>query len=231
LLKELSRGNTIQVFKNAILRLKASLEEKFKNDEKIADLLESKDLFIDMILKYAWNQFRWDKKISLLAVGGYGRGELHPHSDIDLMILVSSNKINLYQKNIEAFLAFLWDIQLKIGHSVRSISDCVSAAKNDVTIATNIMETRTICGEDIIRNNMLKKISPDRIWPLKLWPSNEFFRRLKLSEQTNRHAKHGNTEYNLEPNIKEAPGGLKRYTNYQLGSEKTFWSKLIRRAY
>ena len=142
--KELSRGNTIQVYKNAIQKAEFSLEEKFKNEEKTADLLKAKTSFIDIILKYAWDQFEWDKKISLLAVGGYGRGELHPHSDIDLMILVSSNKINLYQKNIEAFLAFLWDIQLKIGHSVRSISDCVSAAKRDVTIATNIMETRTI---------------------------------------------------------------------------------------
>jgi [protein-PII] uridylyltransferase len=206
--KELSRGNTIQVFKNTILEAEISLEEKFKNGEKTADLLKAKTSFIDIILRYAWGQFEWDKKISLLAVGGYGRGELHPHSDIDLMILVSSNKINLYQKNIEAFLAFLWDIQLKIGHSVRSIADCVNAAKKDVTIATNIMETRTICGEDAIRKNMLKKTSPDRIWPLKLWPSNEFFK-AKLSEQTNRHAKHGNTEYNLEPNIKEAPGGLR----------------------
>ena len=206
--KELSRGNTIQVFKNAILEAEISLGEKFKNEEKIADLLKAKTSFIDIILKYAWDQFEWDKKISLLAVGGYGRGELHPHSDIDLMILVSSNKINLYQKNIEAFLAFLWDIQLKIGHSVRSISDCVSAAKRDVTIATNIMETRTVCGRDAIRNNMLKKTSPDRIWPLKLWPSGEFFK-AKLLEQAKRHAKHGNTEYNLEPNIKEAPGGLR----------------------
>ena len=173
--KELSRGNSIQAYKNAILEAEISLAEKFKNEEKIAGLLKAKTSFIDIILKYAWGQFEWDKKISLLAVGGYGRGELHPHSDIDLMILVGSNKIDLYQKNIEAFLAFLWDIHLKIGHSVRSISDCVSAAKRDVTIATNIMETRTICGEDAIRNNMLKKTSPDRIWPLKLWPSNKFF--------------------------------------------------------
>jgi len=77
-----------------------------------------------------------------------------------------------------------------------------------VTIATNIMETRTVCGRDAIRNNMLKKTSPDRIWPLKLWPSGEFFK-AKLLEQAKRHAKHGNTEYNLEPNIKEAPGGLR----------------------
>lgn len=206
--KELDRGNTIQAFKNAIFEAELRLKEKFKNKEKTADLLKEKTSFIDIVLQYAWNQFEWDKKISLVAVGGYGRGELHPHSDIDLMILVSSNRINLYQKNIETFLAFLWDIQLKIGHSVRSISDCVRAARNDVTIATNIMETRTICGEDAIRNNMLKKTSPNRLWPLRLWPSNEFFK-AKLLEQNKRHAKHGNTEYNLEPNIKEAPGGLR----------------------
>jgi [protein-PII] uridylyltransferase len=124
------------------------------------------------------------------------------------MILISSGRINSHKENIEGFLAFLWDIQLKIGHSVRSISDCFKAAKNDVTIATNIMETRTICGEDIVRRKMLKKISSNRIWPFKLWPSNKFFE-AKVLEQNKRHAKHGNTEYNLEPNIKEAPGGLR----------------------
>ena len=71
--KKLSRGNTIQVFKNTILEAEISLEEKFKNGEKTADLLKAKTSFIDIILRYAWGQFEWDKKISLLAVGGYGR--------------------------------------------------------------------------------------------------------------------------------------------------------------
>ena len=79
--------------------------------------------------------------------------------------------------------------------------------KNDITIATNLMETRTICGKEGLRRSC-KKTGTSRIWPLKIWPSNKFFQ-AKLLEQNKRHEKHGNTEYNLEPNIKEAPGGLR----------------------
>ena len=102
--------------------------------------------FADLMLSYAWDRFPWDKDISLIAVGGYGRGELHPHSDIDLLILMRRNQPQKYRASIEQFLAFLWDIKLTIGHSVRSLSQCVDEAKRDITIATNIMETRLICG-------------------------------------------------------------------------------------
>jgi [protein-PII] uridylyltransferase len=108
---ELVDGNAIEIFKNAINEAESNFEKRFNNDEKTGDLLEEKSLFIDMILKHAWNKFRWNKTVALLAVGGYGRGELHPQSDIDLMILISSGRINSHKENIEGFLAFLWDIQ------------------------------------------------------------------------------------------------------------------------
>ncbi|MFT6300551.1 MAG: [protein-PII] uridylyltransferase, partial [Saprospiraceae bacterium] len=205
---ELSKKNHIEVFKNAINATNKNFDLRFHQGEQTSILLAERASFIDLILRYAWNKFYWDKKISLLAVGGYGRGELHPQSDIDLMLLIRSRELNRYRENIENFLAFLWDIQLQIGHSVRSVSQCVKAAKNDLTVATNLMETRTICGEDEIRRILLKKTSVTRTWPLKIWSSSSFFQ-AKLMEQKKRHEKHGNTEYNLEPNIKEAPGGLR----------------------
>lgn len=205
---ELSKKNHIQVFKDAINVTNKNFDLRFQQGEQTSILLAEKSSFIDLILSYAWNKFHWDTNISLLAVGGYGRGELHPQSDIDLMLLVRSKEQNHYRENIENFLAFLWDIQLQIGHSVRSIPQCVKAAKNDLTVATNLMETRTICGGNEIRLALLKKTSATRIWPLKIWSSSSFFQ-AKLMEQKKRHEKHGNTEYNLEPNIKEAPGGLR----------------------
>ena len=205
---DLLKKDHIQVFKNAISLTNENLDFRFYQGEQTSVLIAEKTSFIDLILRHAWNKFDWDEKISLVAVGGYGRGELHPQSDVDLMLLIRSGKPSRYREDIEGFLAFLWDIQLKIGHSVRSISDCIQAAKDDITIATNLMETRTICGEEGLRRLMVKKTGASRIWPLKIWPSNKFFQ-AKLLEQNERHEKHGNTEYNLEPNIKEAPGGLR----------------------
>ena len=113
------------------------------------------------------------------------------------------NKAEHYRERIEKFLAFLWDIQLQIGHSVRSVSQCIVEAKADITVATNIMETRLICGNPSLHNTLLEKTGPN-----KLWPSAKFYSG-KIDEQKKRHRKHDDTEYNLEPNIKEAPGGLR----------------------
>ncbi len=167
------------------------------------DLLAARAEVMDYLLNCVWQRFQWDDDISLLAVGGYGRGELHPQSDIDLLILTRDTDHKPYQENIEGFLTFLWDIQLKIGHSVRGLAHCVTEAKNDVTVVTNLMETRTLSGNPQLEISMIQKTGPK-----KIWPADKFFR-AKCDEQNQRHEKHGNTEYNLEPNIKEAPGGLR----------------------
>ena len=205
---DLEKKNHTQVFKNAIRNASSELHKKFKAGEQTSVLLAEKAYFIDLILSYAWDKFEWGRKIALVAVGGYGRGELHPQSDIDLLILIDSDNPELYKEDIGRFLAFLWDIELKIGHSVLSISQCVTVAKKDVSIATNLMETRIIRGEDDIRKKLLRKTNASRLWPFKIWSSSDFFK-AKLLEQARRHKKHGNTEYNLEPNVKEAPGGLR----------------------
>ena len=202
-LHDLESNNPIKVFKNAIEAANIHLNSRFHEGEQTWNLLVERAAFMDLMLRHAWNQFEWDKNICLLAVGGYGRGELHPESDIDLLLLIRRGSPQRYQQRIEGFLTFLWDIQLKIGHSVRSLSQCVDEARADITVATNLIETRTIWGDDKLRQSMLKKTGPR-----KIWPSKEFFR-AKWDEQIERHDKHGNTEYNLEPNIKEAPGGLR----------------------
>ncbi len=201
--EDLTNRNPIHVFKNAIAAANSHFNARFHEGEQTANLIAERASFMDLILRHAWAQFDWGKNICLIAVGGYGRGELHPQSDIDLMLLIRRGNPRRHQPSIEGFLTFLWDIQLKIGHSVRSLSECVAEAKFDITIATNLMETRTIAGDEKLRLVMVKKTGPKRIWPDK-----QFFR-AKWDEQIERHNKHGNTEYNLEPNIKEAPGGLR----------------------
>lgn len=200
---DLTRKDPIDVFRDALNASKIHFNNRFYEGEDIHTLVNESARFADVILAAAWCQYQWDKDICLVAVGGYGRGELHPFSDIDLLILMRRNRAPRYQANIEKFLTFLWDIQLKIGHSVRSISQCVEEARRDLTIATNLMETRLICGDSKLRWALLKKTDP-----AKIWASADFYRG-KIDEQAERHRKHGDTEYNLEPNIKEAPGGLR----------------------
>lgn len=202
-LKDLATENPVSVFRNALSAAKNHFDNRFLEGGEARALVQENAQFADIILHYAWHQQTWDDNISLIAVGGYGRGELHPHSDIDLLILMHRNKAEHYRERIEKFLAFLWDIQLQIGHSVRSISQCIVEAKADITVATNIMETRLICGNPSLRNTLLEKTGPN-----KLWPSAKFYSG-KIDEQKKRHRKHDDTEYNLEPNIKEAPGGLR----------------------
>ena len=202
-IEDLQTQNPITVFRNALNAARKHFDNRFLEGGEAHALVNESAQFADVLLDYAWHQYEWDKNICLIAVGGFGRGELHPYSDIDLLILMRRNEPELYRDRIEKFLAFLWDIQLKIGHSVRSLSQCVSEAKADITVATNLMETRLICGNSMLREAMINKTGPN-----KIWPSAKFYRG-KIDEQKERHRKHDDTEYNLEPNIKEAPGGLR----------------------
>lgn len=201
--RALTEQPIITVFKDAISGASAQFNARFCEGEDIRTLVYERALFIDCILHYAWHRFEWPDGISLEAVGGYGRGELHPFSDIDLLILHKPEVLPAYKDNIERFLTLLWDIGLEIGHSVRTVKQCVEIARTDITVATNIMESRTLVGDESLRQELQQLTSPDR-----LWHADEFFR-AKWDEQIQRHQKYNDTEYNLEPNIKNAPGGLR----------------------
>jgi [protein-PII] uridylyltransferase len=201
--RALTEQPIISVFKDALSGANAQFNVRFREGEDISSLIYERALFIDCILHYAWFQFSWPEGISLEAVGGYGRGELHPYSDIDLLILHHPDTLPTCKDNVERFLTLLWDIGLEIGHSVRTVQQCVEIARTDITVATNIMESRTLVGDESLRVELQKLSSPEQ-----LWPADEFFR-AKWDEQIQRHQKYNDTEYNLEPNIKNAPGGLR----------------------
>lgn len=201
--RALSEQPVIPVFKDALAAASAQFNVRFREGEDIRTLVYERALFIDCILHYAWYQFDWPAGISLEAVGGYGRGELHPFSDIDLLILHEPEVLPSCRDNIERFLTLLWDIGLEIGHSVRTVRQCVDIARTDITVATNILESRTLVGDESLRVQLQELSSPEH-----LWPADEFFR-AKWDEQILRHQKYNDTEYNLEPNIKNAPGGLR----------------------
>ena len=199
------KASPIAAFKKVIRKAREVLDARFLAGQDIRSLIEGRAWFVDQILRAAWGRFDWNNEaqIALVAVGGYGRGELHPYSDIDLLILLDNNDQEIFRDAIERFLTLLWDIGLEVGQSVRSVQECAEEARADLTVITNLMESRTIAGPERLRQNMLKVTSPS-----EMWPSKEFFL-AKRNEQATRHSKYNNTEYNLEPNVKGSPGGLR----------------------
>ncbi|MBD8575944.1 [protein-PII] uridylyltransferase [Pseudomonas syringae] len=199
------KASPIAAFKKAIRHAREVLDERFRAGRDIRRLIEDRAWFVDNILQQAWGQFDWSRQadIALLAVGGYGRGELHPYSDIDLLILLDNDDHELFRDSIERFLTLLWDIGLEVGQSVRSVNECSVEARADLTVITNLMESRTISGPEPLRQRMLEVTSTAH-----MWPSKDFFL-AKRAEQRARHHKYNDTEYNLEPNVKGSPGGLR----------------------
>lgn len=191
-------------FKQALSQGHEYLREAFEMGTPIKSLVYKHNWFIDQLLQEAWHTHGLDNEpLALVAVGGYGRGELHPGSDIDIMILTQPRLPEATKTSIETFLTFLWDIGMEVGHSVRTIKECVRESKQDITVATNMMETRLLAGNTELFQQMRKATGPN-----KLWPTRKFFK-AKLAEQTARHQKYDDSAHNLEPNIKESPGGLR----------------------
>ncbi|HEY0961214.1 MAG TPA: [protein-PII] uridylyltransferase [Pseudomonadales bacterium] len=204
--RELQAAPTpIASFKQCIKSARAQLDERFRAGEKIDILIADLSWFIDQILTEAWCRysFRDADDISLVAVGGYGRGELHPYSDIDIQILLKRSNQAKYKEEIVAFLTFLWDINLEVGQSVRSIAENLKEAAKDITIATALLESRTIYGNPDLHAQVMAKLSHENVW------KNRRFYAAKKAEQQDRHRKHDDIEYSLEPNLKAAPGGLR----------------------
>ena len=202
--KDQSEGkNVIQKCKKAIASATEYLHQQFRDGAQASDLIRLRAAFMDELLGALWDQQHWGaSELALVAVGGYGRGELHPHSDIDLLILLGEN-CDACREMLSNFLTLLWDVGLNIGHSVRNIDECVERAAGDITILTNLMEARVIRGREHLMQQVRELTGPD-----KMWSSQDFFQ-AKLEEQITRHKKFADTEYNLEPNVKSSPGGLR----------------------
>jgi [protein-PII] uridylyltransferase len=193
------------VFRQVLDRGTELLKDRFVADDAIEDLVRDRARLVDIALRAAWlrhaGKFAGD--LALVAVGGYGRGELHPSSDIDIMVLLPKSDSADWQSDIERFLTFLWDIGLEVGHSVRSIDDCQRESLADISVATTLFEARLLSGPESLFAGMRRALASDR-----LWTSQDFFE-AKVKEQIERHHRYFDTAYNLEPNVKSSPGGLR----------------------
>ncbi len=203
----LARAETpLPVFRKTLREASEALHQRFRAGESVAVLVRDRARLVDELLRHAWRLSCPEDRTggcALVAVGGYGRGELHPGSDIDLLILLDAHASPDQKEALGGFLTLLWDMGLAVGHSVRSVEDCVTQAAADVTVATNLMEARLLAGDAALFEAMRQATGPDRIWPVA-----EFFT-AKRKEQEARHHKYHDTAYNLEPNVKEGPGGLR----------------------
>ena len=197
--------SSAQQLKQAIKQHNTYLKDAFSPQKPILDFLHAKSQFIDKLLNIIWNRFitHNTENFALIAVGGYGRQEMFPYSDIDILVLFDDSTSEQDKQQLSDFCTFLWDTGLKLGLSVRSTSECIQATDDDQTILTNLLESRHLIGNQTLTTDLNKKISSRQSW------SSEDFYNAKINEQTERYKKFHNTAYNLEPNIKESPGGLR----------------------
>jgi [protein-PII] uridylyltransferase len=182
-----------------------NIRERFLAGESVVDLVHLRAAVIDQLLVHLWRTHtNYCAGVAcLVAVGGYGRGELHPCSDVDIMLLLPDDLPESCEAELSDFVTALWDVGLEIGHSVRTVEQCFEQASKDLTVATTLIEARVLDGPSALFDDMQASIAPD-----KLWPPADFFAE-KRKEQIARHHRYGDTAYNLEPNVKGSPGGLR----------------------
>jgi [protein-PII] uridylyltransferase len=194
-----------EAYRELLRQAHEELKARFLAEEPVETLVHARAALVDTVLKQVWREqlagagAQW----ALVAVGGYGRGELHPCSDIDILLLVVEPPQEAERAHIERLIAFLWDIGLEVGHSVRTVAECTEESTADVSVMTTLLEARLLEGNAALLEAMRNALSPEHVWPVR-----EFFE-AKLKEQSERHLKANDTAYNLEPNVKTGPGGLR----------------------
>ncbi len=197
--------NIVTALKHEVNAINQGLKTLYRNGAPVEDIVLGRSALMDRLLTtlYKHNFSDIKQPFALIAVGGYGRGELHPASDIDLMLLLQDEEDPAMKDAIEKFIMLLWDGGLEIGHSVRTLDECAAETASDITVATNIMEARLLAGDLALFDSMQQLTGPDSLW------DDQAFFQAKLQEQVQRNGKYNDTAYNLEPNIKEGHGGLR----------------------
>ena len=190
-------------------------------------LLGSYRRMVDHALRSVWKLHGLPASTALLAVGGYGRGDLFPNSDVDVLVLLPAEPPPALASELESLIGKLWDLGLELGHSVRTIPQCLDESANDVTVRTSLLEARLVIGSRSLFRQFLEVTKSSMDLP-------RFFKSKQL-EQEQRHAKYQDTPYSLEPNIKESPGGLRdlqviRWIAVAAGFGDT-WTGLARRGF
>ena len=210
-----TRGKVLEIFKAALTEGREEVRRRFE-EEKVAGpevtraLAFQMDQLIrtihDFAIQYVYPVANPTKgeQLCVAAIGGYGRGELAPFSDIDLMFILPYKQTPHTEQVVEFILYMLWDLGLKVGHSTRSVEDVLRLARSDQTIRTSVLEARWLWGDETLFKDFKKRFQTEVVAST----GREFVEN-KLAERDSRHSRMGDTRYVLEPNIKEGKGGLR----------------------
>ncbi|HEX5802148.1 MAG TPA: [protein-PII] uridylyltransferase [Azospira sp.] len=196
-----TRAERLARFRGRLQEGQQALRQAYESDADAEAMLGGRCRLIDDVLRELWLEQGFPAELALVAVGGYGRGELYPASDVDLLILLPGEPDDALKSQLEELVGLFWDIGLEIGHSVRTPEQCLAEAANDITIQTALIEARLLAGSkpkfNLFVKNLRKAVDPQA-----------FFKAKRL-EQDERYLRFQDTPFSLEPNLKESPGGLR----------------------
>ena len=196
-----SRINLLARYKSRLVAGQASLREAYLADSEPLSLLQGRSALTDAVIADLWDELGIPTALTMVAVGGYGRGELYPASDVDLLVLLADEPDATLTYQLEQLISLLWDIGLEIGHSVRTIEECVEEAAADLTVRTALVEARRLAGSETLFAQFKERFG-------SILDPQAFFHAKRI-EQDERYLRFEESPYSLEPNCKESPGGLR----------------------
>ena len=194
----------VHAVRNSLRAARLALKQAYAESPQPARYLRNHTHIVDEHLRQVWRALNIPHDLTLVAVGGYGRGELYPRSDIDLLILLPHEADETLQGHLQALVGQWWDMGLEIGHSVRTVDECIEAS-SDITVQTNLLEARLLDGDAALFDTLQQRLH-EHLDP-------RAFYQAKSLEQQQRHTRYVDTDFNLEPNLKESPGGLRDLHN------------------
>jgi [protein-PII] uridylyltransferase len=200
-----SAYDSVGQYRRLLTEGRADLRARYSANPSPAQMLRQHTALVDRALRSVWSESPMPPALALLAVGGYGRCQLFPHSDVDVLFLLPDEIDEDVKEKVSELVGRLWDVGLEIGHSARSVDQCVLEAAHDVTVQTNLLEARFVSGNRPLARKFFSTV--------KAALDPKAFFEAKLLEQQLRHGRFNDTAYNLEPNVKEGPGGLRDLTN------------------
>ncbi len=210
----LDRGPFITPLRASLTAGRDEIRRRFEATGDGAAVVREQSFLIDQLIRVMFDLVTGEiyplpnptsgERLAIVAVGGYGRGELAPYSDIDLLFLLPYKRTPHTEQVVEYLLYLLWDLGLKIGQATRSVEECLRQAKADLTIRTGLLEARYLWGEQALFGDLKRRFDSDIVRG-----SAAQFVEAKLAERDARHQRVGDSRYQLEPNIKEGKGGLR----------------------